>query len=147
LHEDRDVFFQQLEHDRRLRRLAMMLIPALLSLDYEESLVAVEKARKLVRLVEGLEGPIKPVPATAAALYAKLPLDSPRDALRVLHIIETSLCFAETGSVDARLTKDILIILGSPMSQAKHLRLATPAPANDVDLVILPDFPQAAAPD
>ena len=140
MHEDRDVFSEQLIHDRRLRRLALTIIPDLLPLDYPDALAAVEKARKLVKIAEGGAGLTKAPTALAAALYSRLPLDSPRDALRVLHIIETSLCFAETGSVDARLTKDILTILGSSMSQATHLRLVGTAPANDCEMIIVPAF-------
>jgi hypothetical protein len=132
---NRDVFSERLCHDRRLRRVAAFTVPDLLALSYEDGMAAVEKARKLVHLMEGGQGPLKAISAAAAALYARLPLECPSDALRVLHIIETTLRYIEEGVIDLQDSAGIAVHLGAPVERSKPHVLA---PANDCELLIFP---------
>jgi hypothetical protein len=136
LNADNEVFAGRLGHDRKLRRLAATLIPELLSVDYDEALLAVRKARKLVHMLEGGAGPRKSVSATAAALYARLPLECPRDALRVLHILDVTLRYIEEGVIDLREASEIAVHIGLPLTASSHLRLNEAA--NDHDVIIRP---------
>ena len=144
---DRAIFAEQIEHDRKLRRLAATLVPELLSLSSEEAAEAISKARKLVDLASGGVGPTKPVSAAAAELYAHLPLHSTRDALRTLHLIEENLRYIEEGVFDGKQPKDLARYLGGPIASSKHLRFNVGSAANDCDLIVMPDFYSATPAD
>jgi hypothetical protein len=137
LPENRDIFAVRLEHDRRLRRLAAQLVPDLIPLDYADAVFAIEKARKLVHLIDGGPGPKKQVSAAAAALYSRLPLENPRDALRTLRIIEAQIRYAEEGVLDLAEIQDLAVYLGAPVTASAHLLLN--GAANDCDIIVRPD--------